>query len=38
MQRDYAGIVSKLVLLMGAGAAAKNAWETIVKEYQQKKG
>lgn len=37
MQRDYAGIVSKLVLLMGAGAAARNAWETIVKEYQQKR-
>lgn len=37
MQRDYARVVSKLVLLMGAGAAVRNAWETIVKDYQLKK-
>ena len=32
MQRDYAGVVSKLVLLMGAGAAVRSAWEMIVKD------
>lgn len=37
MQRDYAGIVSKLVLLMGAGAAVRKAWEMIVKDYQTKR-
>lgn len=37
MQRDYARIVSKLVLLMGAGAAIRNAWEMIVKDYQMKR-
>lgn len=37
MQRDYARIVSKLLLLMGAGMSARNAWELIVKDYQTKK-
>lgn len=37
MQRDYAGVVSKLVLLMGAGAAVRSAWEMIVKDYQKKR-
>ena len=37
MRRDYAGVVSKLVLLMGAGAAVRTAWEMIVKDYQAKK-
>lgn len=37
MQRDYAQIVSKLVLLMGAGAAVRTAWETIVRDYQAKR-
>ena len=37
MQRDYARIVSKLVLLMSAGAAVRKAWEMIVKDYQMKK-
>ena len=37
MQRDYARIVSKLVLLMSAGAAVRKAWEMIVKDYQLKK-
>ena len=37
MQRDYARIVSKLVLLMGAGAAIRNSWEMIVKDYQMKR-
>ena len=37
MSRDYARVVSKLVLLMGAGAAVRTAWEMIVKDYQEKK-
>ena len=37
MRRDYAGVVSKLVLLMGAGAAVRTAWEMIVRDYQAKK-
>lgn len=37
MQRDYARIVSKLVLLMGAGTAVRNAWEMIVRDYQKKR-
>ena len=32
MQRDYAGVVSILLLLMGAGAAGRSAWEMIVKD------
>ncbi len=37
MQRDYSRIVSKLVLLMGAGTAVRNAWEMIVKDYRKKR-
>lgn len=37
MQRDYARIVTKLVLLMGAGATARSAWELIVRDYLRKK-
>lgn len=37
LTRDYAGLVSKLVLLMGAGAAPRNAWELMVRDYQIKK-
>ena len=37
MCRDYAQIVSKLVLLMGAGAAVRTAWELIVRDYQRKR-
>lgn len=38
MQRDYAPIVSKLLLLLGAGSSVKIAWEMIVADYQRKKG
>lgn len=34
---DYAQIVSKLVLLMGAGAAVRTAWEMIVRDYEKKR-
>lgn len=37
MCRDYAQIVSKLVLLMGAGMAVRMAWEMIVRDYQRKR-
>ena len=35
MRKDYAQIVSKLVLLMGAGATVRTAWEMIVRDYQR---
>lgn len=34
---DYPEIVNKFVLLLGAGMTMKHAWETIVKEYLEKK-
>lgn len=37
MRRDYGRIVSKLVLLMGAGATVRFAWELIVRDYQAKR-
>ena len=37
MRRDYGRIVSKLVLLMGAGAAIRTAWELVVRDYQKKR-
>lgn len=37
IRRDYAQIVSKLVLLMGAGMAVRMAWEMIVRDYQRKR-
>lgn len=37
MKGDYARIVSKLVLLMGAGATIRRAWELIVQDYQSKR-
>ena len=37
MRKDYAQIVSKLVLLMGAGAAVRTAWEMIVRDYLAKR-
>ena len=37
MCRDYAQIVSKLVLLMGAGMAVRTAWEMIVRDYLAKR-
>ncbi len=37
LRRDYAQVVSKLVLLMGAGSAVRTAWETMVREYERKK-
>jgi len=35
MNRDYAGIVSKLVLLLRAGSTARRAWEQLVCDYQK---
>ena len=37
MRRDYGRIVSKLVLLMGAGATVRFAWELTVRDYQTKR-
>lgn len=37
MRCDYAQIVSKLVLLMGAGSTIRCAWELIVQDYQRKR-
>lgn len=37
MRRDYVQIVSKLVLLMGAGATIRCAWELLVRDYQRKR-
>ncbi len=37
LRRDYAQVVSKLVLLMGAGSAVRTAWETMVRDYERKK-
>ncbi len=34
MEIDYCEVVSKLVLLMGAGLTIRRAWEKIVQEYQ----
>lgn len=36
MCRDYAQIVSKLVLLMQAGLTVRNAWEQMVWDYRKK--
>lgn len=35
MSRDYARIVSRLVLLMGAGTTIRNAWEQLVRDYKK---
>jgi len=37
MRRDYAQMVSKLVLLMGAGTSVRNAWERLVCDYREKR-
>ena len=37
LRRDYAQVVSKLVLLLGAGSALRMAWETMVADYQKKR-
>ena len=37
LRRDYAQMVSKLVLLMGAGSAVRTAWETMVRDYERKR-
>lgn len=37
LQRDYARIVTKLLLLIGAGLAVRNAWEMTVRDYQRKR-
>lgn len=34
LQRDYCELVSKLVLLAGAGMTIRKAWERIVSDYQ----
>lgn len=35
MCRDYPRIVSKLTLLMGAGATIRTAWDLVVSDYQR---
>ena len=37
LRRDYAQMVSKLVLLMGAGSAVRTAWETMARDYERKR-
>ncbi|MGN0481365.1 MAG: immunoglobulin-like domain-containing protein [Lachnospiraceae bacterium] len=37
MEIDYCEVVSKLVLLLGAGLTIRNAWEKTVSDYQAKK-
>ena len=37
LRRDYAQVVSKLVLLMGAGSAVRTAWERMVRDYERKR-
>ena len=36
MMLDYSEIVSKLVVLLGAGMPARNAWEKVVADYEKK--
>jgi|GEM_PF-4081880 len=36
MQLDYAGIVSKLMILMDCGMSSKRAWEKMVTDYLKK--
>lgn len=36
MMMDYAGIVSKLAMLLGAGMTTKNAWQRIVLDYRER--
>lgn len=35
MELDYAGIISKMTLFLGAGMTTKSAWQKIVSDYQQ---
>lgn len=37
MSRDYPEIVSKMVLLLGAGMTVRNAWKKIVADYSRQK-
>ncbi len=37
MRRDYARIVSKLVLLMSAGSTIRHAWDLMVRDYLDKR-
>ena len=37
LRRDYAQMVSKLMLLMGAGSAVRTAWETMAQDYERKR-
>lgn len=34
---DYPEIVSQIIILMGAGMTAKNAWKKIIEDYQNQK-
>ncbi len=37
MERDYAEIISKLTLLLGAGMTVKSVWKKIVEDYERQK-
>lgn len=37
MMKDYPEIVSKLVLLLGAGMTVRNAWKKVVSDYSRRK-
>lgn len=37
MMRDYPEIVSKIVLLLGAGMTVRNAWKKVVSDYARQK-
>lgn len=37
MMRDYPEIVSKMVLLLGAGMTVRNAWKKVVTDYTRQK-
>ena len=37
LRRDYAQMVSKLMLLMGAGSVVRTAWETMAQDYERKR-
>ena len=38
LEEAFSELVSKLSVLMGAGASLKNAWERIVSDYRKEKG
>ena len=37
LQQDYAGMVSKLLLLLNAGASVRMAWERMIQDYRKKR-